>query len=1074
MELNTIPNTGTWGDASNLINLNNRKLASEVSKALSSTGKFKGWFRSESLLFSRYPVPSAGFTAWVGNPYPGTVYGCDKDGIWTDTGVVPSIPSVSMDGYATSDELEAALSIVSDNGLAVGSKVLTSVDKSVTIEKKYIMASSKTLVDGTTDIYLYPVSSGSVYKVKATAYLQNAYLYAFVSSEDIGPSTIVSGRTIPPNSVDGYMVAPAGASFLAIPYVSSFGWPPSVSRVDDRSGKPSLLERVNAVTDGLSAEVNRSTDKDKVHDARLDKLSAALEDTGETLPMLLSTEGVIEGDGSISGASGHWSMVDYYDVSLYGEVVVDTRISSGDRYLYAFYSSTDPSPSSLVLLGGKVYGGGGLTGKVLEVPQGAVMLALSRTSDKSSGVHTRVFGISGLRNDLTAIEKKHDGDVSSLTSALEDTGESIQASWVREGVITDDGGIGGSSGSWMFVEAYLVEGERQVVAYTRISSGDYRLYAFYSSTDPSPSSLVLLGGKVYGGGMVNATLDVPSGAVLLVLLRTADNRCSVRRRAFGIGGLRKDVNAVTDRVSNEVVPLLEQTAETAGEAYDTLGIKYMPVDGEPLEASATYSGQYLVYSSKTLYPVNGNDIIVFPVSGGDSYRVVTRAYLQNAYLYAFLNGAVPGKDTILSGHNASVFNSVDEVLEAPSGATHLAVTYQRTAGLYRTPVKVTYRKESLLDNIGGFVPVHTGNLFDKSQTEFDVQLGWVGATGPLAGAVTTGYIDLGPGKHDGQMLSSTYLWSLCCMYDQDKKWLNSTNAYNSVALAAGTRYIRACYYSNESASAKVDLSMQEIADTLQLVTNSSAADIMPYEGSEADTPEKLYIRGLPYYRISGPFSGSIIDTLGDSLTEARRYQKAISKLLGCSVDIHGIGGTTVSGTRAKAFWTDERINALNPLADFIVIMGGTNDVSQNSPVGEIGFENLDTGTYAGAYNVVLLKILHKYRILENDSFTGVIQVTDRRHVRIVLCTPPYNHSLSSDRTQRERLEGYASAVLQIGRLWNLPVVNTYWEAGMNDHTASLYWNENDSVHFNDVGYYKLGAMMAHELMRFAPVTELNI
>ena len=1073
MELNTIPNTGTWGDASNLINLNNRKLASEVDKALSSTGKFKGWFRSESLLFSRYPVPSAGFTAWVGDPYPGTVYGCDKDGIWTDTGVVPSTPSVSMDGYATSDELEAALSIVADNGLAVGSKVLTSVDKSVTIEKKYIMASSKTLVDGTTDIYLYPVSSGSVYKVKATVYLTNAYLYAFVSSEDIGPATIVSGRTIPPSSVDGYVVAPAGASFLAIPYVSSFGWAPSVSRVDERSGNlPSLLERVDSVADGLSAEVARSTDKDKVHDARLDELSSALEDTGETVPMLSSAEGVIESDGSVSGASGHWAMVDYYDVSSYGKVVADTRISSGDRYLYAFYSSTAPSPSSLVLLGGKVYGGGELTGKVLEVPQDAVMLALSRTSDKSSGVHTRVFGISGLRNDLTALEKKHDGDVSSLTSALEDTGESIQASWVREGVITDEGGIGGSSGSWMFVEAYPVEGERQVVAYTRISSGDYRLYAFYSSTDPSPSSLVLLGGKVYGGGVVDATLDVPSGAVLLVLLRTADNRCSVRRRAFGIGGLRKDVNAVTDRVGNEVVPLLEQTAETAGEAYDTLGIKYTPVDGEPLEASATYSDQYLVYSSKTLSPVNGNDIIVFPVSGGDSYRVVTRAYLQNAYLYAFLSGAVPGKDTILSGHDASVSNSVDEVLEAPSGATHLAVTCQRTAGLYRTPVKVTYRKESLLDNIGGFVPVHTGNLFDKSQAEFDVQLGWVGVTGSLAGAITTGYIDLGPGKHDGQMLSSTYLWALCCMYDENRKWLNSTNAYNSVALASGTRYIRACYYSNESASVKVDLSMKEIADTLQLVMDSSSADIMPYEESESETPEKLYIRGLPYYRISGPFLGRIIDTLGDSLTEARRYQKAISKLLGCSVDIHGIGGTTVSGARANAFWNDSRINALNPLADFIVIMGGTNDVSQNSPVGEIGFDNLDTDTYAGAYNVVLLKILHKYRILENDSFTGITQVTARRHVRIVLCTPPYNHSLSSDRTQRERLEGYASAVLQIGRLWNLPVVNTYWEAGMNDHTASLYWNENDSVHFNDDGYYKLGAMMAHELMRFAPVTDI--
>lgn len=58
-------------------------------------------FNTESELNASRPNPSNGEQAWVGTPYPGTVWNV-VDSVWTDTTVVPDVNTVDLNGYLLS------------------------------------------------------------------------------------------------------------------------------------------------------------------------------------------------------------------------------------------------------------------------------------------------------------------------------------------------------------------------------------------------------------------------------------------------------------------------------------------------------------------------------------------------------------------------------------------------------------------------------------------------------------------------------------------------------------------------------------------------------------------------------------------------------------------------------------------------------------------------------------------------------------------------------------------------------------------------------------------------------------
>lgn len=100
MELNAIKSKGNWGEMAADLNANFAAVTAELEKLKATNVKFKGYFTSEKTLRASFSSPSPGDTAWVGETYPGTVYECKATGIWSNTGKIPSTPSVQLADYA--------------------------------------------------------------------------------------------------------------------------------------------------------------------------------------------------------------------------------------------------------------------------------------------------------------------------------------------------------------------------------------------------------------------------------------------------------------------------------------------------------------------------------------------------------------------------------------------------------------------------------------------------------------------------------------------------------------------------------------------------------------------------------------------------------------------------------------------------------------------------------------------------------------------------------------------------------------------------------------------------------------
>lgn len=118
MELNTINNTGSWGNSANRLNENFSKVNTEVEKLKNATTKNKGYFTTEEALRAAYPTPTDGMYAWVGTPYPGTVYE-SKGGAWADTEQVPDTEYVNLAEYATKEEVQAIRDEIGNIGIVI-------------------------------------------------------------------------------------------------------------------------------------------------------------------------------------------------------------------------------------------------------------------------------------------------------------------------------------------------------------------------------------------------------------------------------------------------------------------------------------------------------------------------------------------------------------------------------------------------------------------------------------------------------------------------------------------------------------------------------------------------------------------------------------------------------------------------------------------------------------------------------------------------------------------------------------------------------------------------------------------
>lgn len=128
--LSEIKKDSNWGEAASTINSNFQNMNVDLEKVKSATTKFRGYFTSETVLKQKYPSPQVGDTAYVGEPYPGTVYDVQVAGTWHNTGKAPDTDSVDLTDYARKEELTDVSNSVGlynvDDNVPVGSGFYTS------------------------------------------------------------------------------------------------------------------------------------------------------------------------------------------------------------------------------------------------------------------------------------------------------------------------------------------------------------------------------------------------------------------------------------------------------------------------------------------------------------------------------------------------------------------------------------------------------------------------------------------------------------------------------------------------------------------------------------------------------------------------------------------------------------------------------------------------------------------------------------------------------------------------------------------------------------------------------------
>ena len=174
------------------------------------------------------------------------------------------------------------------------------------------------------------------------------------------------------------------------------------------------------------------------------------------------------------------------------------------------------------------------------------------------------------------------------------------------------------------------------------------------------------------------------------------------------------------------------------------------------------------------------------------------------------------------------------------------------------------------------------------------------------------------------------------------------------------------------------------------------------------------------------YNGIKISGIGDSLSTGFTYlDKCVTDLGMIKAGVQK-GGECISGTSSNAFWQSRVINKLDDDSKIKVILGGTNDVFQNKPIGEILITNCDTNTFVGAYNVLITKLYYKYLGLakgyySNITYNDINQIeSPYKALPIILIKPP----MCLTEGKFDKIIEIGKVIEKIGYMWGLPVIES--------------------------------------------------
>jgi lysophospholipase L1-like esterase len=181
-------------------------------------------------------------------------------------------------------------------------------------------------------------------------------------------------------------------------------------------------------------------------------------------------------------------------------------------------------------------------------------------------------------------------------------------------------------------------------------------------------------------------------------------------------------------------------------------------------------------------------------------------------------------------------------------------------------------------------------------------------------------------------------------------------------------------------------------------------------------------------------------TFGDSHVERGLWQSEV--LAHFNVVEHenlGVGSSTVannSSATVESFIHSSRINAIKSAdPDTIIIIGGTNDVHLNTPIGSM--ESTELTTFYGAYKYLIETLL-----------------AWKPELNIFIATTPQG---TYDTTHTVSYEKISESIKEIGNHYSIPVVDIFGRCGINKKNITKF--SDDSIHYNQLGNDRVAKLM---------------
>lgn len=274
-----------------------------------------------------------------------------------------------------------------------------------------------------------------------------------------------------------------------------------------------------------------------------------------------------------------------------------------------------------------------------------------------------------------------------------------------------------------------------------------------------------------------------------------------------------------------------------------------------------------------------------------------------------------------------------------------------------------------------------------------------------------------------------------CYYDANKVFI----AENAVTVERGKGVYQVPSGSYYAIIVLMDFTADKINSSY--VIQSDVALDLDFSKSNAFLPPKM----LPS-TFTSAYSNMKLSTDGDSITEGGTWQPHLISKLGLNfIKNAGVGGTTVAGTSGMC--SDARVSAIPIETELLIIMGGSNDWSQNIVMGTINSTH-DTTTFYGGFQLWLDKL---YARLPN--------------VRVVIMIPPFRKDMYANSLGLV-LEDYRVAIANIAHKYGYPTINLL-DAGINQLNATTYLS--DVVHPNTIGGKRIAEVIVGRLKQLEPI-----